>query len=244
MLTIGFEVGWATFLHIGLYILYTFKYISIVSRREVGDNRTIPRIVPRLSAIIGKFSTDSSMLNYDTISLLYTASNYPCIHYQLLTEETRVTSYRSKTNNFCDRNLNGWYRFWGAAGDRMLEKCPVIADKTVFPCGAYYHGWLNTKNPKPLDGTVNRTVCFSDVVSCQCRSFFSRQIQMRNCGSYFVYNLQGLNDICNGAFGNNARYCGMRGIFIYHQCNTYKKHWKAISIYKIIITFSTTVIKR
>ena len=160
-----------------------------------------------------------------------------------MTEETRVTSYRSKTNNFCDRNLNGWYRFWGAAGDRMLEKCPVIADKTVFPCGAYYHGWLNTKNPKPLDGTVNRTVCFSDVVSCQCRSFFSRQIQMRNCGSYFVYNLQGLNDICNGAFGNNARYCGMRGIFIYHQCNTYKKHCKAISNYKTIIIFSTTVIK-
>ena len=117
--------------------------------------------------------------------------------------------------------MNGWYRFWGAAGHRMLEKCPVIDDKKVFPCGAYHHAWLNTTNPVPLDGTVNRTLCISDIVSCQCRSGLSRQIQMRNCGSYFVYKLKGLNDICSGNLANNARYCGMRGMLIIHQMLSY-----------------------
>jgi len=138
------------------------------------------------------------------------ANNEPCQQYQLLTESTRIASYRSRTNDYCDRYMNGWYRFWGEAGNRMLEKCPIVDSQKLFPCGAYFHGWLNATNPVPLDGTVNRTMCFSDLTSCNCRRGLARRIQMRNCGNYFVYKLYNLNDICSGDIAENARYCGMR----------------------------------
>ena len=93
----------------------------------------------------------------------------------------------------------------------MLEKCPIVDSQKLFPCGAYFHGWLNATNPVPLDGTVNRTMCFSDLTSCNCRRGLARRIQMRNCGNYFVYKLYNLNDICSGDIAENARYCGMRG---------------------------------
>ena len=93
----------------------------------------------------------------------------------------------------------------------MLEKCPIVDNQKLFPCGAYFHGWLNATNPVPLDGTVNRTMCFSDLTSCNCRRGLARRIQMRNCGNYFVYKLYNLNDICSGDIAENARYCGMRG---------------------------------
>jgi len=80
----------------------------------------------------------------------------------------------------------------------------------VFYCGAYYHGWLNTTNPLPLDGTVDRTMCFSDITTCNCKKSISKTIQMRNCGNYFVYKLNDLSDICKRDLANNARYCGMR----------------------------------
>ena len=93
----------------------------------------------------------------------------------------------------------------------MLEKCPIVDSQKLFPCGAYFHGWLNATNPVPLDGTVDRTMCFSDLTTCNCRRGLARKIQMRNCGSYFVYKLYDLNDICSGDIAENARYCGMRG---------------------------------
>ena len=97
----------------------------------------------------------------------------------------------------------------------MLEKCPKVDDQPVFYCGAYYHGWLNATNPVPLDGTVDRTMCFSDITTCNCKKSIAKQIQMRNCGNYFVYKLNDLSDICRRDLANNARYCGMRGKSIF-----------------------------
>ena len=53
-------------------------------------------------------------------------------------------------NDSCDRDLvTGWYRFRGATGDRMLDKC-------VFPyrCGFYTPGWLNGTHPTVTEGVV------------------------------------------------------------------------------------------
>ena len=151
----------------------------------------------------------------DNFCQIFTENNYPCKHYQLLTEETRIASYKRKVNDHCDRYFDKWYRFWGEAGNRMLEKCPRVDNQLVFYCGAYYHGWLNATNPVPLDGTVNRTMCFSDITTCNCKQSIAKTIQMRNCGSYFVYKLYDLGDICRRDLANNARYCGMRGKFIF-----------------------------
>ena len=108
--------------------------------------------------------------------------------------------------------MAGWYRFWGAASHRMLDHCPVTG-QMLFICGAYNQGWLNETNPVPLDGNVNRTMCFSGFndIACKCNPKLQTQIQMRNCGDYLVYNLKSI-DKC--ATVNNAQYCGMKGMFV------------------------------
>ena len=164
-----------------------------------------------LGLILFRSSYNNISQPNDILHSIFTANNYPCKHYQLLTDETRIATYRSKYNNYCDRRMYGWYRFWGEAGHRMLEHCPLFDDQKLFPCGSYFQGWLNATNPVPLDGTVNRTICFSNIASCACDNRLTRQIQMRHCGRYFVYKLSGLHDICERNIANKARYCGMRG---------------------------------
>jgi len=79
----------------------------------------------------------------------------------------------------CDRGLNGWYRFHGAAGTRMPTACPP-----VFTCGGDAPGWLNGGHPTVADGKVTRQVCFHWILGC-CTS--STNIEVRNCGSFYVY---------------------------------------------------------
>ena len=65
-------------------------------------------------------------------------------------------------------------------------------------CGTYYPGWPNGGHPTVADGQVTRTVCFNSGYNC---CYYSRSIKVRNCGSYYVYYL-------NGTPTCNARYCG------------------------------------
>ena len=99
----------------------------------------------------------------------------------------------------CDRNditPGSWYRFTGAAGDRMPTKCPKI-----LRCGTHAPGWLNGSHPSVADGIVTRKVCFHWSNKC-CR--WSNNIRVKNCGAYYVYELQkpALGKACS------LRYCG------------------------------------
>ena len=80
----------------------------------------------------------------------------------------------------------GWYRFQGAAGDRMADKC-VPMDH----CGT----WLNGTHPTVAEGVVIRRVCFHN-----CRYDY-QYIRVKNCGAYFVYALPRL-------YYPVYRYCG------------------------------------
>ena len=89
----------------------------------------------------------------------------------------------------------GWYRFQGAAGDRMASKCVPINH-----CGTEIPGWLSGAHPTVSEGVVTRKVCHSWSNSC---CYWFNTIRIKNCGAYFVYELPRL-------YRCYARFCGNR----------------------------------
>lgn len=65
-------------------------------------------------------------------------------------------------------------------------------------CNTRATGWLNGNHPTVADGQVTRQVCFHWSSNC---CYWSTNIQVRNCGEYFVYLLSG-TPACS------LRYCG------------------------------------
>ena len=124
-----------------------------------------------------------------------------CNNYTVLNEADRAQGHIviNARNYRCDRDdlAPGWYRFQGAAGDRMAEKCVPIDH-----CGTRWPGWLNGINPTVADGVVTRRVCYERYLggSNNC-CYWSNNIAVRNCGAFFVYELQKPPDCF-------LRYCG------------------------------------
>ena len=117
-----------------------------------------------------------------------------CSSYKTLSEASRVKTYKNNAVVECDRNFGGeWYRFSGAAGDRMPES--VVSERS---CGTHAPGWLDDKHPSMAEGVVSRKVCFHWSGN-SCR--WSIMIQVRNCGNFYVYKL-GKAPACS------LRYCG------------------------------------
>ena len=87
---------------------------------------------------------------------------------------------------------SGWFRFQGAAGTRMATSCPP-----EYRCNTNAPGWLNGGHPSVADGQVTRQVCFNWNRLC-CHGTIN--VQVRNCGSYYVYYLRD--------YGGTTRYCG------------------------------------
>ena len=104
-------------------------------------------------------------------------------NYQNLTDAERKYDYVT-VNPKCDKTLNGWYRFEGAAGTKMVTTCPLM-DR----CDALF--------PTVAEGRVARRVCIHWFEGCCDRSLF---IQVKNCGSYYIYKLFHPGDC-------PARYC-------------------------------------
>jgi len=75
-----------------------------------------------------------------------------------------------------------WIRFEGAGGTQ-IPTSPVPA----YRCGTSATGWYSGQMPSVMDTTVNGTVCYT-WSSNNCS--YSNQIQVTNCGSYYVYNLR------------------------------------------------------
>ena len=109
-----------------------------------------------------------------------------------MTDAERKYDYKTQDYDKCDNTLNGWYRFQGAAGTKMVTTGPP---RDRFD--AYYPIWLSGSHPTVAEGKVTRNVCINKLGDCCYDLLF---IQLKNCGSYYIYNL--INPgICN------ARYC-------------------------------------
>ena len=101
-------------------------------------------------------------------------------------------------NLSCDQRhlspLPAWYRFTGAAGDRMPTSC-VPKNR----CGTHAPGWLDGSHPPSLlDGIVTRRVCYHWRAKC---CYWKNDIQVLNCGAFYVYRLV-KTPVCW------LRYCG------------------------------------
>lgn len=106
-----------------------------------------------------------------------------CLSYSSLTSADRKTTHKLGISK-CDKSMsNGWYRFQGAAGTKMPTTCPP-----PYRCGTSAPGWLNGVLPSVAEGQVTRQVCFHWSSNC-CK--WSINIQVRNCGSFYVYHLSG-----------------------------------------------------
>ncbi|RMX49292.1 hypothetical protein pdam_00011234 [Pocillopora damicornis] len=115
-----------------------------------------------------------------------------CSNYKVLNERDRITTYKGSVK--CDSSLGkGWYRFAGDAGTQMPTKCvPKLQ------CGTHAPGWLSGAHPTVGEGAVQRKVCFHWSSGC-CQ--WSSNILVRNCGGFFVYELD-RPPACS------LRYCG------------------------------------
>ena len=104
---------------------------------------------------------------------------------------------KDQKNLRCDHRhlspLPAWYRFTGAAGDRMPTSC-VPKDR----CGTHAPGWLNGSHPSVEEGIVTRRVCYHWNSNC-CN--WKNDIQIQNCGPFYVYRLV-KTPVCW------LRYCG------------------------------------
>jgi len=120
-----------------------------------------------------------------------------CNNYTVLSEADRAQGHLviNASNYRCDRDdlVPGWYRFQGAAGDRMADTC--VPERH---CGTHYPGWLSGAHPTVAEGVVTRSVCSS--YSNICCNWY-QNIRIKNCGEYFVYELP-------RTYYCPARYCG------------------------------------
>ena len=118
-----------------------------------------------------------------------------CPQYINLTDADRKYGHGTTGHHKCDDTLHGWYRFQGDAGRKMMTACPSINK-----CGGRYSAWLNDDHPTVAQGSVRKKVCFrwSDPGDC-CVNSYSTYV--RNCSSYFIYNLLPV-------FSCSFRYCG------------------------------------
>ena len=114
-----------------------------------------------------------------------------CKNYKSLGDARRKFNYVSNTRK-CDNLLNGWYRFKGGAGNKMVRKCPKQQR-----CGTKFPAWLSGHHPTVAEGTVTRKVCINKHNHCCYKSIY---IKVKKCGWYYIYKLTS-TPFCN------VRYC-------------------------------------
>jgi len=128
------------------------------------------------------------------------------IEYNVMDSESRHLDYETDHVKYCDDDElqstqspdwsgPGWYRMEYPAG-------AMIPENTVEPdhCGTSSSGWLNGEHPETLGQTVERKVCFSSAIDDDL-CYKEATIQVRNCGSFFLYYLPNTP-------GCYLRYCG------------------------------------
>lgn len=116
-----------------------------------------------------------------------------CTQYKFLIGSDRHRNY-SIPGKKCDKYLTeDWYRFDGLAGSVMASSCvPTHRCNTNLP------GWMVGSLPTVDEGVVLRRVCFHGYDKCCFRDV---QINVRNCGLFYIYRLK-KPPLCN------SRYCG------------------------------------
>ncbi len=124
------------------------------------------------------------------------ADNPECSDYVDLTDEWRHVDW-SYDRARCDNTLTPrWYRFGGDAGNQMLDYAPGD-----YSCGTHASGWVEG-HPFGIGVTDSFLVCYDwSGPSSDCT--WSHDIDITDCGDFYVYNLIATPWGCSGV------YCGM-----------------------------------
>ena len=153
------------------------------------------------------------------VSLAVVCNNC-CYDHQNISEPRRSTKsvWQSGQIALCDMNIRyGWYRFTSFGGAKMPEK--VVPEGY---CGTHDPIWLNGTHPTVAEGNVARKVCINSFgLNNGCYDHFD--INVRNCGGYFVYYLKPLYycaaAYCAGKYSWHSLI--FSGMYQFH-----KFHWK------------------
>ena len=140
--------------------------------------------------IIISFSSRTKRKNKKKIIasfFLLTELGRECQEYKTIHQDDRSAMNSDQSKVKCDGkapdNIKfGWYRMYGNSGSQIPEEC--VPTKR---CGTKAPGWLNGKHPTVQEGIVTREVCYHWSDNC-CK--WKNNIRIRNCGSYYVYELQ------------------------------------------------------
>lgn len=115
-----------------------------------------------------------------------------------LEDWTRQIGQTSSNYEYDNYLKYGWYRF--VTGYRMPSRSSSSSSSYCYNsgyCGTNYQGVLIGSHPSSTSsGRAYRRVCFGYPGNC-CRYY--KYIYVRNCGSFYVYQLQ---PTCS-----NCRYC-------------------------------------
>ena len=117
------------------------------------------------------------------------ACNNCCHNYEEINEPRRSKKsvWQPGETPLCDRSISsGWYRFTSFNGTKIPEG--VVPE---YRCGTHSPIWLNDRHPTKAEGNVACKACINSFgLNAGC--FRSFNINITNCGNYFVYYLRPL----------------------------------------------------
>ncbi|XP_052101114.1 von Willebrand factor D and EGF domain-containing protein-like isoform X2 [Mytilus californianus] len=150
-------------------------------------------------------STTSSLLYGSVVSAMKIfKSEDECFTYKLIEkQEERSADFETEMSNYIpisDENLEeAWYRIKSENGDQIPTYPPG-----AFHCGTNYPVWMNGTFPIVSDGNLTVAACLQTENST-CETSFN--VQIRNCGNYFIYFLQNTTKNAAYCFGNGPVLC-------------------------------------
>jgi hypothetical protein len=130
---------------------------------------------------------------------LWTVDGDPCVtgNYKSINDPYRSTKYELVPGEkaICDNTLAvGWYRFTSIAGGQMPTTKPE-----PYYCGTVAPIWMKGTHPTTKGQVIKVTAC-TNLFGRHDGCVFVQPISVKNCGNFFVYNLQ-------PAFGCAMAYC-------------------------------------
>ncbi|XP_056012794.1 von Willebrand factor D and EGF domain-containing protein-like [Ostrea edulis] len=143
-------------------------------------------------------------------SLALALAQDPCSrgNHNLISEPHRSSQFQPEVTDhlLCDNGLTaGWYVFDN--NDEMPTSCV-----TQYHCGTHFPLWMQGSHPSQADGIVHRKAC-SNIYGSSSHTCcdFSLDIQVKNCGSFYVYYLQTVPACAMAYCAGNKKVCDVGG---------------------------------
>ncbi|XP_056012796.1 von Willebrand factor D and EGF domain-containing protein-like isoform X1 [Ostrea edulis] len=146
-----------------------------------------------------------------TTSIALAFAQDPCSrgYHNLISEPHRSSQFQPEVTDhlLCDNGLTaGWYVFDN--NDEMPTSCVA-----QYHCGTHFPLWMQGSHPSQADGIVHRKAC-SNIYGSSSHTCcdFSLDIQVKNCGSFYVYYLQPVPACAMAYCAGNKKVCDVGGL--------------------------------